>query len=473
MVVDTEGSPRECDAVSDAGEAPAVLRCGRDTSRAGYPKLHPGPGHSAEQVVSHQRGRIILAMIDLVAERGYEHVTMDRLAQRAGVSKRTLYERFPSKDGCFLATYDLLAARSIKQVRAAQEGCDGWEERLRLAFGAWTRELAREPRAARLGLVDAFAVGPAALEHMSRAEGLFAALIEQSFAHAPDGVCVPATIVRGIVAGIARVARARLLAGRERELPDLADDFMEWALCFRCRSAAALRRLGDPAPVSAPAAAAAGDDRHPREDDRGRILDAVALLAVRDGYRRLTVPHIRLAAGVSRKRFDEHFADVRECFEATLEHRTERALAHAARVGADGRDWPGGLYRAMHALCAHIATDPVFAKLGFIEIFVPGLEGARCRARLIEHAGEGFRASAPAGQRPSELAAEASVGAAWGIVHQHVAADRAQLLPSLAGMLSFLALAPAIGGEEAVAAIAAEHARMRDAAQAMHPIFSN
>lgn len=437
---------------------------GTGLSRAPYPKLHPGPGHTPEQVASHQRGRIFRAMIDLVAERGYGGVTVERLARMAGVSTHTVYERFAGKDDCFLATYDLLAARSMARVREAQEGCEDWSERLRLAFEAWTQELAREPRAARLALVEAFAAGPAALGRMDHAERLFTALIESSFARAPDGVAVQGMIVRGIVAGVARVARARLMIGRAHELPDLAEELLEWALCFRCESAITLTRLADPVVTAAVAAPSVveHDDGDPRESDRERILDAVVRLAVEDGYWRLTVPRIRRAAGVSRRRFDERFADVRECFIAALEHHTERALAYAAHAGALGGDWAGGLYRAMHALCVYIAGDPMFARLGFIEIFAPGLDGARCRARLIARAGEGFRASAPAEQRPSELAAEASVAAAWVIVHQHVASGHTRLLPSVAGILSFFALAPAMGGERAVAAIAAEHARMRE-----------
>jgi hypothetical protein len=61
-------------------------------------------------------------------------------------------------------------------------------------------------------------------------------------------------------------------------------------------------------------------------------------------------------------------------------------------------------------------------------------------------------------------AAEASVGAVWGIVHRHVATGRAQQLPRSAPVLSFMALAPAIGAREAVREITAEHELMREEA---------
>ena len=74
-----------------------------------------------------------------------------------------------------------------------------------------------------------------------------------------------------------------------------------------------------------------------------------------------------------------------------------------------------------------------------------------------------LRASAPAGQRPSELVAEASVGAVWGIVHHEVALGATQRLPDIAPQLSFMVLAPVLGAENAAQAIRAEQARMQAA----------
>jgi AcrR family transcriptional regulator len=428
-----------------------------------YPKLHPGPGWPREQAASHQRARIHAAMIELVSERGYGAVTVREVVRSAGVAPRTFYEHFADKDECFLRTYGLIVRRSMKQVGAAQKNCHDWREQLVLAFLAFAGGIASEPKAARLALVEAFAGGPAALEQMRRAEGHYEAMIEQSFAGAPDPVPVPPLVVKGIVAGVHRVARAQLLAGRARELPGLADELLEWTLCLRCEDAAALGRLVDPpAPALPGTATPTIHDGAADDEDRARILDAVARLAAREGYWQLTVPRIRSAAGVSRKRFDEHFEDIQGCFIAALERLTERALAHAAPAGAAARTWPGGLHRALCALCAEIAADPVLARLGFIEVFAPGPDGMLCRERAIAGVAESLRISAPAGQRPSELAAEASVGAIWGIVHHHVALGRAHRLPSITGVLSYLALAPAIGAEQAVEAIMAEHELMRD-----------
>jgi AcrR family transcriptional regulator len=431
--------------------------------RRRYPTLPPGPGRSREKVASHQRARIHAAMIELVAECGYGAVTVSEVVRRARVSSRSFYEHFGDKDECFLATYDAIALRSARRVAAAHEGERDWSRRLVLALGAWTSGIAREPKMARLALVEAFEGGPAGLERMRRAEEMFEAMIAQSFARAPDPVVVPPLIVKGIVTGVHRVARARLLAGGADELPGLAEEALEWMLCFRCPAAAAVVELQDrstPA-LSVARIGVAGDHGGVRADDRTHILDAVASLAAQDGYWQLTVPRIRTAAGVSRKRFDEHFADVQDCFIAALERHTDRVLARVVTpAGAAGATWGGGLHRALHALCAHLAANPAVARLGFIEVLSPGTGGMRCRERAIAEAAGVFRASAPPGQRPSELAAEASVGAVWGVVHRLVAVGFARRLPQIVPTLSFLALAPAIGAQRAVEAITAEQARM-------------
>ena len=48
-----------------------------------YPKLRPGPGRSAEDVAAHQRGRLQEAMVELVAEHGYNAVAVAALSNRA------------------------------------------------------------------------------------------------------------------------------------------------------------------------------------------------------------------------------------------------------------------------------------------------------------------------------------------------------------------------------------------------------
>lgn len=432
-------------------------------STAVYRKLRPGPGRPAAEVASHQRARIQRAMIEIVAEHGYGAVTVRELSRLAGVSTHTFYEHFAGKEECFLSTYERVVRSAARRVLASQMAEGDWQAQLRLGLLAIARELAEEPRVGRLALVEPFAVGPGALERMRRSGGLFETMLRDGFAQGPDKILLPPLLAKGIVAGVAGVARGRLLAGREDELPDLAEELMEWALCFRSAASEEFERPRDPfASMQAAAKLATGEacaERTAPGDERALILSAVAkLAAVADGYRQLTVPRIRTVAGVSRKSFDAHFDDVRDCFLAAFELHTGRAVGHSARMGAaTARSWPGGIHCAITALCAYIVREPALARLGFI---APDSDGMRWRARLIARVAEVFRNSASRRQRPGEVAAESSVGAIWTIVRHHIAAGQAQRLPQIAGTLSFLALAPAIGAPAAAETIHAEQARI-------------
>ena len=427
-----------------------------------YGKLSPGPGKPASEVAAHQRARIHRAMIELVSEREYDAVTVRDLAQLAGVSTRTFYAQFGGKEECLLSTYEQVVRSLAKQVSKAQRGGRDWEDQVRLTFSALARALAAEPKPARLALVEVFAAGPPALERMRRDGIVLEAMARGGFARAPDGITLPPLVVKGIVAGVARVACARLLAGREQELPALSDELMRWALSFRSDATAMLelddRRSAVDGDVGSAANGRGDLGRQLLQNERALILAATARLAASGGYRQLSARDIRAAAGVSRKSLDMHFDDVTHCFLAALELLIKQTLIQALRSGATADTWPGGVQRALSTFCASVARDPAFAKLGFIEVFAPGTPGIRFRARLIVAVADRLRQSAPPSQRPSELAAEASVGAVLGVIHHHIASGRTSLLPRVASTLSFLMLAPAIGAPAAVDAIREEQA---------------
>ena len=194
----------------------------------------------------------------------------------------------------------------------------------------------------------------------------------------------------------------------------------------------------------------------PLEDERALILAATAKLASKEGYATLTVPRVRAAAGVSRRSFDTHFEGVADCFLATLETLSDRTLAAAAPFYLTADDWASGVHRMIADLCRRLARDPTFAGLAFLEVFSPGPEAIQWRSEMIAKLATRLRRGAPPARRPSEFAAEASIGAMWGVIHHFVATGRGAQLPVAAPALSYLALAPALGGAAAVDVIVAE-----------------
>src|SRR3954471_4652070 len=59
-----------------------------------------------EQVETSQRERLLLAMCEAVAERGYVATSVADVISRARVSRETFYRYFADKQACFHAAHD-------------------------------------------------------------------------------------------------------------------------------------------------------------------------------------------------------------------------------------------------------------------------------------------------------------------------------------------------------------------------------
>lgn len=433
-------------------------------SEARFRKLKPRPGHASAKVAEHQRARIHAATIELVAEGGYEALTVTGIARAAGVSNHTFYENFTDKEDCFRATYDLIVRHTVREVLAARIGERGSEAKVRAGFHAFVREVSDKPKAARLALIDGFS-SPAAFEQMEHTYGLFEALVADGFSEGRKGVELPPLVVKGIVAGVTRVAHARVLAGAEQELREEADELMGWALslCSECAREVCKGPVLSPQPAARSSAELGewvfANGRSAPGDERTMIAAAVARLAAEEGYAALTVPRIRSAAGISRRRLQEHFDDVTGCFIGAVEMLVGRVLAQAREAYLSADAWPSGVHRALVKICREVAADPILVKLVFLELYAPAVASVHWRAGLVANLQSFLCASAPADERPSPLAAEASVGAVWALLHYYATTGRAAELPKLPSTLSYLVLAPAIGPERAVEAICAEAGR--------------
>ena len=66
-----------------------------------------------------ERGEMILqAAFALLAEKGYDALTMEELADRVGISRQTLYHHFASKEDIALRAVMIFAEEGIQSIRA-------------------------------------------------------------------------------------------------------------------------------------------------------------------------------------------------------------------------------------------------------------------------------------------------------------------------------------------------------------------
>ncbi len=102
-----------------------------------------------------QRGRLLDATEDLVAEKGAAGATIEAIVKRAGVSSVTFYEHFRDKEECFVAAFDRAVDEARVELRAAVPDDLVGEERLRAGLAALLVVVDAEPSRARLCLVEA------------------------------------------------------------------------------------------------------------------------------------------------------------------------------------------------------------------------------------------------------------------------------------------------------------------------------
>jgi AcrR family transcriptional regulator len=418
--------------------------------RSRYQKLRAGVrgpnGLSGEQVKDHQRTRLYEAMVEIAASKGYPATTIKAMCSLAGVSRQTFYDLFGAdKEACFIGAYDHVVGRAAARIKLAY--CDEQNPDLRVcrAFEQFTWEAASEPQAARFALLEPFGAGPAALARMDRGREMFEGLITASMCSAPHGAELSPTIAKGIVGGVERVARAHLLAGNVEELRTDAHALSGWVSCYRPWS--------HPAPAPAPKPEVRRDAGLRCKDQRLRILRAAAAIAAKDGYFALSRARITRLADVS----DETFASlyggtdgIESCFLGAFELCGLEALLAAATASRHATTWPGGVRSAITALLDHISAHPFLGRLAFVEIFSVGLSGIERRSRLLERFTEQLVQHLPHSQQPSELVAEAIVGAIWAVIHDYVVRGQVRRLGELADQATYLALAPVIGHEAAV-----------------------
>ncbi len=185
----------------------------------------------AELVRAVQRERLIAAMLDAAATRGYRETNVQDVIERAGVSRPTFYEHFTNKDDCFLAAFDAGARRLRARISAAAGGRADWRDRLRLSLTAVLAFAVAEPQTARTLIVEARAASPEASQRrIELLDGLAACL--DATAHellSPPPHRSPLTAA-GVVGGVESVLYARLCRGEADQLETLLPSLMYFAV---------------------------------------------------------------------------------------------------------------------------------------------------------------------------------------------------------------------------------------------------
>jgi AcrR family transcriptional regulator len=144
---------------------------------------------SRETVQQSQRGRLLFAIAQVVAEKGYAATTVADIVERASVSRSTFYEQFPDKEACFLAAFHFGAEFVLERMLAARtqiEDCHDWRAHVHSDVTTYLDVLASEPAFACAVHVEILAAGPAALERRAAVFSLFTDRTQEIYGLARD-----------------------------------------------------------------------------------------------------------------------------------------------------------------------------------------------------------------------------------------------------------------------------------------------
>ena len=176
------------------------------------------------------RKRLLDAMIEMVALRGYDHTTVSSLLSIADVQEAVFSEHFRDKHDCFLEAVDDLIGRGERSALELFQQTAPWPERVRMALESLLCALAQHPDSACVVLVEMLAAGPAACERQRSALALFTSLIEEGRLQSLDTEHLPPQTSEAIVGGIASIVHRRVLEGETAQLPSLHADLTYFTL---------------------------------------------------------------------------------------------------------------------------------------------------------------------------------------------------------------------------------------------------
>lgn len=178
-----------------------------------------------------QRRRLLRAVGEVVAERGYSDVTVEQIVKRAHVSYKTFYKHYDSKQECFEDLFEVAFTVTEQRVAEAVAGRDlSWSEQVVATLRTLVEEIVAEPVMARAVIVEAATVGEEMAARYERATKAFAPLLRAGRDQSPRGDELPDTIEDILVGAVFWSAFERLVAGEPETLTEYLPVLIEMIL---------------------------------------------------------------------------------------------------------------------------------------------------------------------------------------------------------------------------------------------------
>jgi AcrR family transcriptional regulator len=186
----------------------------------------PFPGHRVRRA----RERLLEAVLLASGERGYEHISVQDVIERAHASRATFYKHFGDKEDCFAQAYADAANWLYQRLTGIARRQPSWREGLRAAMSELLEFCANQPQLARALLVEPHAAGGAALaEHDLLMERLSHA-IDRARREIPSRQAPPPVTATFMVGAIETLVRAKLMSDEPETAPEMLPGLLHFVV---------------------------------------------------------------------------------------------------------------------------------------------------------------------------------------------------------------------------------------------------
>jgi AcrR family transcriptional regulator len=168
---------------------------------------------------SEHRRRLLQAMASMAATKGLAAVTIADVVREAGVSKRTFYEHFESKDDCFLTLYRAVSMNALKTLRDSVSADRPWQQQLEQALQAYLTHMAASPELLRTLFIEIHHLGAAGERARRDVMDALAALMVETLRRGPAESVIDEGLALAAVGGINELILQAIEQGRVAELP--------------------------------------------------------------------------------------------------------------------------------------------------------------------------------------------------------------------------------------------------------------
>ncbi len=165
--------------------------------------LPPGrPRISEEEVAENHRLRILYAAARMAESAGYTATTVADITRFARVDGHVFYRLFADKQDAFMSVHELGFQRVMDVTSKAFFAASAWPERSWEAGRALTQLLEDNPLVAHVGFVEAYAVGPGAVQRIEDSHTAFTFFLLEGLVYRPQPSPPSRLAMEAIVASI-------------------------------------------------------------------------------------------------------------------------------------------------------------------------------------------------------------------------------------------------------------------------------